>query len=54
MQFYFKFAKVYKIIQYFVSTDIKICIKALFVFVTFLLLIYFLYFCTRFVKIVTE
>jgi hypothetical protein len=36
------------------SRDIKLCIKALFVFVTFLLLIYFLYFCRRFVKIVTE
>lgn len=31
--------------------NIKICIKALFVFITFRLLIYFLYFCTSFVKI---
>lgn len=36
------------------SRDIKLCIKALFVFVTFLLLIYFLYFCRRFVKIDSE
>lgn len=32
------------------STYIKICIKVLFVSDTFLLLIYFLYFCTRFFK----